>query len=256
LSKGRKIVPALKQVVDDATKVNEWIDKASEKDTRQLEAEVAEVSKAPRRKDKVQAVSCDRFRVSVEISREELDQLQRVITLESTRKGENVPEGEAIVAAIQAYLEKHDPLKKAERSQKRKQARENSEVQNSQESGVKLPAQVVPARPMPESDAGSSVTGQVESRQQSKKRNPLPQAVIHAVNLRDKRRCCFCGPDGKQCSAERHLHYHHIIPVSQGGDDSPENLVTLCSAHHRLIHENSNLESNPSLNHFIVSQRR
>jgi len=28
------------------------------------------------------------------------------------------------------------------------------------------------------------------------------------------------------------VHAHHIIPRSQGGTDDPENLVSLCAAHH------------------------
>ena len=28
------------------------------------------------------------------------------------------------------------------------------------------------------------------------------------------------------------VHAHHIIPLSQGGTDDPENLISLCAAHH------------------------
>jgi hypothetical protein len=35
----------------------------------------------------------------------------------------------------------------------------------------------------------------------------------------------------------RHLHTHHIVHWAHGGTTSPENLVRLCSHHHRLVHE-------------------
>ncbi len=33
-------------------------------------------------------------------------------------------------------------------------------------------------------------------------------------------------------AAEAVMHAHHIIPLSQGGTDDPENLISLCAAHH------------------------
>jgi len=49
------------------------------------------------------------------------------------------------------------------------------------------------------------------------------------VLLRDAFTCQLCG-------GRRHLHVHHIRFRSQGGDDSTENLLTLCWRCHRLIH--------------------
>jgi hypothetical protein len=39
------------------------------------------------------------------------------------------------------------------------------------------------------------------------------------------------------CTHTRHLHTHHIIHWAHGGSTSAENLVRLCSHHHRLVHE-------------------
>lgn len=44
---------------------------------------------------------------------------------------------------------------------------------------------------------------------------------------------CQCGQKG--CS-ER-LEVHHIIFRSQGGSDAPDNLITLCSKHHKALHD-------------------
>ncbi|CAL9983367.1 homing endonuclease [Vibrio phage D69] len=40
----------------------------------------------------------------------------------------------------------------------------------------------------------------------------------------------------KQASEGNYIETHHIIPKSMGGDDSPENLVTLTGREHFLIH--------------------
>lgn len=36
--------------------------------------------------------------------------------------------------------------------------------------------------------------------------------------------------------SDGHLDVHHKIFVSDGGDDSPDNLITLCDTCHKLIH--------------------
>ena len=47
----------------------------------------------------------------------------------------------------------------------------------------------------------------------------------------------------------REVQSHHIIPLSQGGDDHSSNLIVLCSHHHELVHMNRleiTLINNPS----------
>ena len=39
------------------------------------------------------------------------------------------------------------------------------------------------------------------------------------------------------CRCDLWLHLHHLQPVSWGGGNQAENLVTLCSMHHRLLHD-------------------
>ena len=71
---------------------------------------------------------------------------------------------------------------------------------------------------------------------QSRDRSGLTAGVKHAVNKRDQGRCQARHPDGSVCGATRWVHIHHKIPKSQGGTDHPDNLITLCSSHHRLWH--------------------
>jgi hypothetical protein len=61
--------------------------------------------------------------------------------------------------------------------------------------------------------------------------------TLHAVHCRDRGQCQARLPNGKICGEKKWLHVHHIVPFSHRGTDILENLVTLCSSHHRLWHE-------------------
>jgi 5-methylcytosine-specific restriction endonuclease McrA len=56
--------------------------------------------------------------------------------------------------------------------------------------------------------------------------------VRRFVWQRDGGRCAL-----PACRSTRHLDVHHIVPREQGGGHAPENLVLLCSGHHRLLHD-------------------
>nr|MEE4267996.1 HNH endonuclease [Candidatus Krumholzibacteria bacterium] len=51
------------------------------------------------------------------------------------------------------------------------------------------------------------------------------------VLARDRHRC-----QGKGCNSTHYLEVHHIVPRARGGSNDPENLITLCSACHALVH--------------------
>jgi hypothetical protein len=59
----------------------------------------------------------------------------------------------------------------------------------------------------------------------------VPTAIKRALRARD-RGCVFPG-----CRNTRFVDAHHIQHWSAGGETSVDNLVLLCSRHHRLVHE-------------------
>ncbi len=59
----------------------------------------------------------------------------------------------------------------------------------------------------------------------------IPPAIRRALMLRD-RGCAFPG-----CTHTRFLHGHHIRHWLHGGETSVDNLVLLCTVHHRMVHE-------------------
>ncbi len=60
----------------------------------------------------------------------------------------------------------------------------------------------------------------------------VSRRLVRRVFARDGHRCRAAG-----CRHTRHLEVHHVIPVSRNGATSLDNLVTLCSACHRRLHE-------------------
>ena len=59
----------------------------------------------------------------------------------------------------------------------------------------------------------------------------VPPAIRRALRVRDGG-CRFPG-----CDRSRHVHAHHIRHWADGGETALDNLVTLCSQHHRQVHE-------------------
>jgi len=77
---------------------------------------------------------------------------------------------------------------------------------------------------------------------------PLSNRLCFQVNLRDKLQCQSCGekPLAKE-NYHQGFEYHHIVPKSQGGMDTLENIVLLCHTCHQQSHrKNSPLWKNLS----------
>ena len=63
-------------------------------------------------------------------------------------------------------------------------------------------------------------------------RSTIPPGVRQKVLARDGHRCRIKG-----CAQTRLLEVHHFVPRAKGGKNKPGNLVTLCAACHKLLHE-------------------
>ena len=118
----------------------------------------------------------------------------------------------------ETYLEKHDPVRKAERRQQKTlnlsaapQSNETIQKKTSETASTHLK----PAR--------------------LKTRTPLSASIKHHVWLRDQGQCRF-HHKGQRCGNRKYLEVHHKKPVSLGGKNQPENLVLLCREHHKTVH--------------------
>ena len=64
-----------------------------------------------------------------------------------------------------------------------------------------------------------------------RKTRSIPPAIRRALKLRDQG-CKFPG-----CTRKHYVEGHHITHWGDGGETSLRNLVTLCTAHHAMVHE-------------------
>ncbi len=59
----------------------------------------------------------------------------------------------------------------------------------------------------------------------------IPAEVKRVVWLRDGGRCAFVGRNGRRCTEENFLEFHHVVPYAAGGKPTPDNIQLRCRAH-------------------------
>ena len=179
--------------------------------SREIEWEVARRNPKSIEGDRSKPVAEGRIRITVTVSRDTHEKLKRVQSLEA-RRGKGGGMERALEAAAEDYLEHRDPVRKAGRSRKKEMAAEALAVET----------ELCTRR-----------------HKQENIRTPLTAAQKHAVHVRDGGRCTHVGQSGTRCTSDRFVDIHHVHPVSRGGGNDPENLTTLCSVHHDLVHRTS-----------------
>jgi len=199
VSKAARMVSAL--TPDNA---EELVQFATNHTSREIDERVAQIRPRAKVKDRVKPLSEEWSKLECSVSRAVAGKIQRAQSVLSSKRGRAVDLNETLEAALDSLLAKHDPVQKAKRAKKR---------DNSQS----------PFCP---------------GRTTANKRTPLTAEQKHSVNLRDRGQCAFVHPGtGQRCSNDRWLHTHHIQEVQHGGDNHPDNLVTLCAVHHDLVHQ-------------------
>jgi hypothetical protein len=77
-----------------------------------------------------------------------------------------------------------------------------------------------------------------QDRQSPKHDRKIPDPIRRAVLVRDGYKCQECGWTHEQWnpSDPRHLELHHKLGHVRGGDNTADNLVTLCTVCHDSVH--------------------
>lgn len=183
--------------VIEKTSSEEWIEKAVNLPQRELEKAVARANPKDALPEKTMVLNATEAFISLSISIEAKEHLERLQDLLSQKTGKAASLRDVVEYFAKETVNRLDPVKKAQR---------NAE---------KAPRPVI-----------------LSSRI---KRHPLPARTKHQVFLRDQGQCTKV-VQGKRCQTRRWLDVHHVIPLAKGGEDTLQNLVTLCSAHHRMDH--------------------
>jgi 5-methylcytosine-specific restriction endonuclease McrA len=201
-----------KRVTSVITKENEghWIDLAKRLPQKLLERAVCKVNPRSSVEEGTRFVSENtlEFRAAISVETENL--IKRVQDVLSQSKQAAVGFDEALRKMADTFLDKNDPVRKAQRilsKQVKMTVNDAFQEQNSRPAISKNSAQDLRTR--------KSLTNQLK----------------HQVHLRDQGKC-----QETNCEDARWIDIHHIRPVSEGGDNILENLITLCRVHHQGQH--------------------
>ncbi len=192
-----------------------WFTQASTLRQKDLERAVATANPQEAVREKVKPVAEHRSMLVVGISRELEKKLERVreLVAQSAAKPCNLEQALEQMAAL--FLEKKDPVQRAESITQKKLATQSNQHVSSEVMGTtQNPAKAIA----------------------SQARSPIPAAIRHQVMLRDRGECKGKTPQGARCGCRQWTDIHHIGPVSLGGTNNTDNLLTLCHSHHRQAH--------------------
>jgi 5-methylcytosine-specific restriction endonuclease McrA len=198
VSKIRKAASVL--TLENKEEWPQWIDKMKTFSSRELEREVAKENPKEAVPERTKYVSENRLELKMGISQEMLDQFKKIQDLESKRTGKAVSLEETLEAVFHVYLDVKDPVKRADR--------------------ILFKKLHAPGRTNRVIHSGKKA---------------IPAREKHRATLRDQGQCTH-EDNGTRCENKRWTEIHHIVPRSVGGDHSIENLTTLCSTHHKMVH--------------------
>ena len=246
-----KEVPALKQKIREgkfsvskARKITsvltpenqcQWIEMAISLPQKKLEREVAKVNPKAAMPHRMKYLSGTRVYLSLNLAEETMQDFKQVQDLLSQKNKRAADFEEVLKEMLGEYLRKHDPVKRAERAW----AKEHKPVVARRVKSEALRQVKV------EETRGDSKSAQAQqdcsgsdavSEYSKLSREPIPAKLKHQLVLRDQNQCAYKDSDGVRCGQKRWLELHHIKPVSQGGENVIENLTTLCSSHHKVLH--------------------
>jgi len=233
VSKARKVTKVLKR-----SNQKQWLDDLKNKNTREIEKKVASKIENPEPRESLKPIAKNTTRLTLDIDDELVELLDHLKDLVAPKIKGKPSTQEAIKLSVKEFITRHDPTKKAERAKKRESRRRESGmpdpnlgVGHSRSASEATPISIRPKKSTPKKQITRHVTGN-----HPKKRGTIPAWVLHKVHERDGGQCTYRGKSGLRCTQKRYLHLHHRVPVAQGGKHHPDNLTTVCSAHHRFLH--------------------
>ncbi len=256
LNDGSVSVSKVKHIlaVLDRDNQKEWVEKAKILPKSEIEKQVAEISPESRKREKVHYIRKEALRMHLEVSEILFKKLKRAQDVSHSKNIE-----ETLEAVLNLYLKSKDPVEKAKRVKVKKQTLpekdprksfSGAETHNSTKKGSNGEVREKKSKENRNQNPQNFGSGSFSSFSLLSSssnlatlpgnkilgRRPLSANVKYKIYLRDQGKCQFRGMSGKVCGNSKHLHLHHLQPVSQNGRDDAENLLTLCARHHDFFH--------------------
>jgi hypothetical protein len=220
LSKAKRLTSVITEENQD-----QWLDTAKKLSQKSLERRVAKANPRSGVQEGTRFLSESvlEFKAAISLNTEKI--FKRVQDVMCQSLGRAVTYDEVLHEMAKLYLHHKDPVVKAQRVLSKKIKKEASVIE------------VVGKVSVAKENQGALKNKSLDEK--NLKRQPISQIIEHQLNHRDQGRCQGRDPvTNTICGDSRWTHKHHIIPVSQGGTNILENLITLCSDHHQLLHDN------------------
>ena len=241
-------VPQLAQAVRDGVSIykarkicsvitqenhRDWIQLAIHCSCRDVERTVAMANPKAAVGESMKYVSGEALEFKLGVGEEWAELLKRTKDLLSQKHKRNITSEEALFMLMSEYCLKNDRVEKAKRAEKKrdsgaKRASKTGEPTESDSTKSAEPVLVAETNP-----AAVITQSNGESSGRSRYR---PAEVDHVVTLRDQEQCAHIDANGNRCEKRRWLARHHIVEFAKGGEHTPENLITLCWGHHKIVH--------------------
>jgi hypothetical protein len=247
LRRGRLSWSKVRELIRVATPATErdWIARAGRLSCRELEAAVAAESPTAPQRAEATRLAC-RFvdertvRVTVELTPEQFALLDQAIGTIGKELGTE-DAADALELIARAYLARVGEDRPALKQQIvvhrcrecRQQWRETSKGRVPAQVAAREPTEVVEVDD-PEEERELERSSHVGTRGAVKPSMSryIPRSVVKKVRWRDEGRCQVPG-----CLNGRWSQLHHVRFFSRGGRHRTRNLLTLCTSHHRQLHD-------------------
>jgi 5-methylcytosine-specific restriction endonuclease McrA len=170
-----------------------------------------------------------------------VDKLEEVKALLSAGKP-NASFAEIVDVLVNEYLERHSPVARPERREKKARtapAGVRAVVAGEEviaENGNDRKGASGPDSRRRECE-DTSTSHSVSTAAHEARSRHVPKALRDYIFARDGACCSFRSADGMRCTATRGLQVDHIKPFANGGENDLRNLRLLCAAHNRRAAE-------------------
>jgi len=199
-----------------AEKKAEIISECAGKPSREVERVLAEKASTPMAAKAERARPLGQGYTEIHLTAD--DELMRLI--ERAREVRGGGMAEVMKWALAVALERHDPLKKAERAETR--ANRAAAARPAAERAKTGDASPTPA------PKGTEILRTPRTRH-------VPAAVRNSVVARAEGRCEWVDPaSGRRCESRHRLELDHLTPFARGGEHRVDGIRAICSQHNRL----------------------
>lgn len=189
----------------------QWIEKAKTSSVRKLQRELVTIDPKALPRTKITPRSAEIYELKGGVKTETLELFKRVQDILSQNIRHSASFDETIAELSKHFLKKKDPTAKTGRA-----------VRKPPTAVSQITPRCVPTQAPPTSEV--------------KGRIPIPASLRNHIYRQFKGQCAAKMPDGSRCLSRRFLQIHHKIPVAAGGTNALNNLMLLCSGHHREEH--------------------